>query len=239
MHGVNVMGHADIRLFMEQVPDLPPLAAGIIPGSGKSSNYARGAIEQAMKNGMKRRSRYLNGRRMNDDFIQRDAIVETLLSLCQISAPLLKLFPIVWQRALLGNIITLATSVLGDFFAGLEFQVLGHRLSFAFAPITEADMINQLGLVSDGFNRHRSTPEQFEAAVQATADDLAENLKFLDRWHERALGSDLLRLQIANLIARLVLTLVDDILSCARMDLWAAQAGGPRLVSGLEYRPAL
>jgi hypothetical protein len=32
-------------------------------------------------------------------FIQRDAVVETLFSHCQISAPLLKLFPLAWQRA--------------------------------------------------------------------------------------------------------------------------------------------
>ena len=86
------------------------------------------------------------------------------------------------------------------------------------------------------FNRQSARSEQFEAAVAATAADMAENLKFLDRWHERALGSGMLRAQIANLIARLVLTLVDDILSGAQMDLFAAQAGGPRVVAGLEYR---
>lgn len=69
--------------------------------------------------------------------------------------------------------------------------------------------------------------------MQATADDVSENLKFLDRWHERALGSGMLRAQIANLIARLVLTLVGDVLSGAQMDLWAAQAGGPRM--GSQY----
>jgi hypothetical protein len=43
-------------------------------------------------------------------------------------------------------------------------------------------------------------------------------------------------MQIATLIARLVLTLIDDVLGGARMDMWAAHAGGPRLVAGLEYR---
>lgn len=239
LHGVNVMAYSDIRLFMEQAPDLPPFAAGIIPGSGLSSNYAQGAIEQAMRKSAKRRKKRKQAKDpfREDSFIQRDAVVETLLSHCQISAPLLKLFPIGWQRAMLSNIITLITSIIADFFEGLEFQILGYRLSFAFTPITESDMLRRLSSVGEGVFRHRSSsPEQFEAAVRATANDLAEELKFLDRWHERALGSGLLRMQIANLIARLVLTLADDVLSGARMDLWASHAGGPRLVAGLEYR---
>ena len=235
LHGVNIMTHSDIRLFVEQAPDLPPLADGIIPGSGKSSNYAQGALEKALRKGSQRaKKRAL--RRQNDLFIQRDFVVETLLSHAQISAPLLKLFPIAWQRAMLGNIVTLVTAVISDFFEGVEFSILGHRLSFAFSPITQADMLRSMGAYGEGFNRHRASRKHFEAAVKATADDLEEELKFLDRWHERALGSGVLRTQIANLIARLVLTLIDDILSGARMDLWTAHAGGPRLVAGLEYR---
>lgn len=243
LHGVNVMTYADIRLFMEQTPDLPPLAAGIIPASGKSTDYAQGAIEHAMRRSVKKRKKkrhqdqhFPYRQSVTDDFIQRDAVVETLLSHCQISAPLLKLFPIAWQRAMLGNIITLITAIISDFFEGLELNILGHRLTFSFTPISEADMLRSLGSVGEGFNRHRARPEYFEAAVSRTAAGLAKELKFLDRWHERVLGSDMLRSQIANLIARLVLTLVDDILTGARMDLWAAHAGGPRLVAGLEYR---
>jgi hypothetical protein len=147
----------------------------------------------------------------------------------------MKLFPLAWQRAMLANVVTLVTAVIADFCEGIEFQILGHRLSFAFTPISEEDMIQ--GMVRGNFNNPlRTNPEQFEAAVRATAEDLGENLKFLDRWHERALGGGLLRTQIATLIARVVLTLVDDILSESRMDLWAAHAGGPRLVAGLEYR---
>lgn len=86
------------------------------------------------------------------------------------------------------------------------------------------------------YNSRRSKPEEFEAAVRATAEDVSEGLQFLDRWHERALGSGMLRAQIANLIARIVLTLTDEVLCGAKMDLWAAQANGPRLVAGLEYR---
>jgi hypothetical protein len=238
LHGVNVMEHSDIRLFMEQTPDLPPFPAGIIHGSGMSSNYAQNAIHNAMHRGAKknRKKRSSRRRRLPEDaFLQRDAVVETLISQCQIAAPILKVFPLAWQRAFLGNIITLITSVVADFCEGVEFQILGHRLSFSFNPITEEDMIR--GLVSDPYNnRRRANPEQFEAAVRATAADMGEELKFLDRWHERALGGGRLRTQIATLIARLVLTLVDDVLSGCRMDLWAAQAGGPRLVAALEYR---
>lgn len=240
IHGVNIMTHSDIRLFMEHAPDLPPLAAGIIPGiSGMTSNYAHEALHDAMRKGArKHKKRRSRSSTPGDAFLQRDAVVETLLSHCQISAPLLRLFPLAWQRAMLGNIITLVTAVISDFFDGLEFQILGHQLSFSFTPITEDDMIRHLGMVGDGFNRHRPKPEEFEAAVRATAEDMSENLRFLDRWHERAMGSDMLRMQIATLISRLVLTLIDDVLGGARMDLWAAHAGGPRLVAGLEHRTA-
>jgi hypothetical protein len=187
-----------------------------------------------MLRGRKRKKKISKG--SADSFLQRDAIVETLLSHCQISAPLLKLFPLAWQRALLANMITLITSVMSDFCDGIELQILGHSLTFAFKPITESDMIRHIGLAGKGFNHRRSRPAEFEAAVRATADDVSENLKFLDRWHERALGSGMLRAQVANLIARLVLTLADEVLSGARIDLWTAQAGGPRVVTGLEYR---
>ena len=97
------------------------------------------------------------------------------------------------------------------------------------------DMIYHFGLAGGGFNR-RLKPEEFEAAVRATAADVGEELKFLDRWHERLLGGGVLRTQIANLIARIVLTLTDEVLSGASMNLWSAHAGGPRLLASLEYR---
>jgi hypothetical protein len=234
LHGINVMKHSDIRLVLEQAPDLPPVGEGVIPGS--SANYAQETIKSMMKKKARKLKNRSKLRASDDSFLQRDAVTEMLLSHVQISAPLLKLFPLAWQRALLGNIITLSTALMSDFFDGLQFQILGHRLSFSFQPITEVDMINHLGLAGGGFNHRRAKPEEFEAAVRATADDLGDELKFLDRWHERALGSGVLRSQIANLIARIVLTLTDEVLSGARMDLFCAQAGGPRIVAGLEYR---
>lgn len=236
IHGLNVMKYSDIRLSVEQAPEWPPLSAGMIPG-GYRSNYAKKAIQEVIQRGAKRnrRKRYELRQLSPDEFVQREALVETLLSHCQISAPMLQLFPIAWQRALLGNIITLTTIVIGDFCEGLEFHILGHRLTLAFKPITEEDMFR--GMTSDGFNRKKPDKEVFEATVRATAEELNQDFKFLDRWHERALGSDMLRSQLANLIARLVLTLTDDLLRGARMDLWATQAGGPRLVAGLEFRP--
>jgi hypothetical protein len=232
LHGINVMKHTDIRLTLEEAPDLPPI--GVLPGSSK--DYAQEAIKTAIRRKTKKGKKRQRQRPLEDLFVQRDAVTEMLLSHVQISAPLLKLFPLGWQRALLGNIITLSTAVMSDFCDGLQFQILGYRLSFAFKPITEEDMINHLGLAGGGFNHRRAKPEDFEAAVKATAQDISEELKFLDRWHERALGSGVLRTQIANLIARIVLTLTDEVLSGARMDLWSAHAGGPRMIAGLEYR---
>jgi hypothetical protein len=77
---------------------------------------------------------------------------------------------------------------------------------------------------------------EFEEAVMATASDLSEQLLFLDKWHERALGSGMLRAQIANLIARVVLTVSDDILSGTEINLWTKQASGPRVIADLEYQ---
>ena len=233
IHGVNVMASSDIRLSMEQAPDLPPIAAGMIPGSGRNRNYAQDAIQDAMRRGARRhRSKK---RRIDDNFVQRDAVVETLASECLIACPLLNLFPIAWQRAIIGNCVVMATAVVHDFCEGLEFQILGHRLSLAFHPISEEDMIR--GMFMDSHNsRPPRNPEEFEMAVKTTAEEVAGNLKFLDRWHERALGSGMVRDQIANLIARLVLSIVDDILGGSRMDLWALHAGGPRLRACLEYR---
>jgi hypothetical protein len=233
LHGINVMQHSDIRLVLEQAPDLPPVVEGVIPGSSK--DYAQETIKTVMRKKARKGKKRSKLRLSEDYFVQRDAVTEMLLSHVQISAPLLKLFPLAWQRALLGNIITLSTAVMSDFFDGLQFCILGYKLSFAFRPITEEDMINHLGLAGGGFNHRRARPEEFEAAVRATAEDLGEGLQFLDRWHERALGSGVLRIQIANLIARIVLTLTDEVLSGARMDLWSA-AGGPRMLAGLEYR---
>jgi hypothetical protein len=239
IHGVNIMTHSDIRLYMEQSPDLPPVGKNVIPGSNSANNYAQEAIMDAMRKGVRRhkkRGSRARRHRAEEAFLQRDAVVETLISHCQISAPLLKLFPLAWQRALLGNIISLIAAIVSDFCDGIQLQILGHQMSFAFKPITESDMIRHIGMAGNGFNHRRARPEQFEAAIRATAEDVSDNLQFLDRWHHRALGSGMLRAQIANLIARIVLTLADEVLSSARMDLWSAQAGGPRMLAGLEYR---
>ena len=225
LHGINIMEYSDIRLFMEQSPDLPS-------GIGR----AQESLTEIMKRGSKRSRSSRSGQATSDNFIQRDAVVETLISHCQISAPLLKLFPLAWQRAMLGNIITLVTAIISDFCEGLEFQILGHRLTCSFTPITEQDLLYRARSFETSFRQRRSKSREFEAAVRATAEAIDENMKILDRWHERALGARKLQSQLATLIARLVLTLADDVLSGARMDLWTVQAGGPRLIAGLEYR---
>jgi len=252
LHGVNILSYSDIRTYIEQDPDLPPVDKkhGPLLG-GDKNNYAQEAIKTAIQKGAKRKRKTKHGsshrsssRRhshdLSDDaFIQRDAVVETLISHCQISAPLLKLFPLDWQRAMVGNIITLATAIISDFADGLQVQMLGHALTVSFKPITEADMIQHIGAGGFRQNHRRTRPDEFEAAVLATAQDLSESLSFLDgwlEWFERKVGGGVLRSQIGNLIARVVLTLVDEVLSGARLDLWSSQANGPRLVPVLEYR---
>ena len=240
------------RLMLENSPALPPL-------ENAHTDYAHDALKKVFRTKSRHRKKRHKQRSADKAYIQKDgrkdsfqhyadnlsglthstskilpAVTEMLLSQAQISAPLLQFFPQAWQRALLGNIITLSTAVISDFFDGLQFQILGYQLSFSFKPITQEDMINHLGFTRA--DDRRGKLGDFEAAVKATARDIAEELKFLDRWHERALGSGILRTQIANLIARVVLALVDDILRDSRMNLWSAHAGGPRIIAGLEYR---
>jgi hypothetical protein len=253
LHGVNVLSHSDIRTYIEQDPDLPPVDKKYGPLlSGDKDNYAQQAIKTAIQKGAKKKkktskggsshrsSSRRHGHELSDDaFIQRDAVVETLISHCQISAPLLKLFPLDWQRAMVGNIVTLATAIVSDFADGLQVQILGHALTVSFKPISEADMIQHIGAGGFRQNHRRTRPDEFEAAVLATAQDMSESLAFLDgwlEWLERRVGGGVLRAQIGNLIARVVLTLVDEVLSGARLDLWSSQANGPRLYAALEYR---
>lgn len=252
LHGVNVLSYSDIRTYIEQDPDLPPIDKKFGPLLSGNNDYAQEAIKTAIQRGAKKKRKSTStskshrstsrrhGHELSDDaFIQRDAVVETLISHCQISAPLLKLFPLDWQRAMVGNIITLATAIVSDFADGLQVQILGHALTVSFKPITEADMIQHIGTGGFRQNHRRARPDEFEAAVLATAQDMSESLSFLDgwlEWAERKLGGGVLRSQIGNLIARVVLTLVDEVLSGARLDLWSAQANGPRLYAALEYR---
>ena len=272
LHGVNVLSHSDIRTYVEQDPDLPPInkKAGTLSRDSTSKlgvlflcillqeltthlfllAYAQEAIKSAIQKGARKKktskhkhhrsSSRRHGHELSDDaFIQRDAVVETLISHCQISAPLLKLFPLDWQRAIVGNIISLATAIVSDFADGLQVQMLGHALTVSFKPITEADLIQHIGAGGFRQNHRRTRPAEFEAAVLATAQDMSESLAFLDgwlEWVERRVGGGVLRSQVGNLIARVVLTLIDEVLSGARLDLWSSQANGPRLYAALEYR---
>mmetsp|Transcript_16248 Transcript_16248/g.37424 ORF Transcript_16248/g.37424 Transcript_16248/m.37424 type:complete len:941 (-) Transcript_16248:220-3042(-) len=137
MHGATVMGHSEICLQTEHIPILPPLAGD--PGAGSDSSYASQAFQNVIQKTTSPHRRKKRKRKQGYDFVQRQAVAEQLLSQCQIATPLLKLFPLAWQRALIGNIISVITSVVGDFIEGLEFEILGHKLSLAFKPITEQD----------------------------------------------------------------------------------------------------
>merc|ERR1712238_366846 len=115
MHGLNVMTHSDIRLFTESAQDLPPVSRDVFGGE----DCAQETIRKVIRKGSKRKKRkkhksYHYGHDMSEDtFIQRDAVVETLISHC---------------------------------------QILGHQLSFCFKPITEADMIQHIGVGGFRFN---------------------------------------------------------------------------------------
>jgi hypothetical protein len=75
---------------------------------------------------------------------------------------------------------------------------------------------------------------KFGAAVRAIAKDVSNELKFLDRWHEQALDSDVLRAQIANMIARIVWTLrTGRDMKRPTMDFWRVD---PEFKAGLEFR---
>ena len=234
LHGLNIMGHSDIRIYLGAAPDLPPVGK-----FAKDHNYAMEAIQKAIRRGSARKqgktiNEYESEYFSKELFLQRAALVETLISHCQISAPLLKMFPMAWQRALLGNIITLITSIIADFCAGIRISILGHYLSLSFKPITEVDMIRNLSMGNQ--RRTKALGGKFEDAVAATAKDIAKNLTFLDKWHERLLGGDILRIQIGTLIARVVLSLVEEVLRGFEIALWSSEAGGPMVYAELEYR---
>jgi hypothetical protein len=172
-------------------------------------------------------------------FLQHDAVTETLLSHCQISAPLLKMFPLSLQRALVGNVLTVVTATVKDGCDGFRLRILGCQLTLNFKAMGAAESIRWLGGGGGGGGRRqdppRRTSSEFEVAVTEISTSLYKELKFLDRWHEKLLGGVFLRTQIANLIARLVLTLVDDCLGGLKLDLWS-EGGGPRVLAGIEIR---
>ena len=99
-------------------------------------------------------------------------------------------------------------------------------------------MIQHIGVGGFRQNHRRTRPAEFEAAVLATALDISERLSFLDGWLKRIkrkVGGGFLRSQIGNLLPCVVLTLVDEVLSRARLDLWSSQANGPRLYAALKH----
>ena len=176
-----MLSHSDIRTYIQQDPDLPPVDTEY--GVLRRDKYAQEAIKTAVLRGAKKKRKpnkqpHSSSRRhghdpSDDAFIQRDAVVETLISHCQISAPLLKLFPLDWQRAMVGNVVTLVAAIISDFADGLQIQMLGHALTVSFRPITEADMIHHIGV--GGFRKkyQRTRSDEFEGAVLATALDIS------------------------------------------------------------------
>ena len=129
--------------------------------------------------------------------------------------------------------VTLTTALIGDAAKGFRLRILGHELGLTFNPIDEEGVVGwMMGGQKKGNVRGS---EEFEVAVREIARGIKRELRFLDIWYERVLGSGLLRSQIANLIARVVLTLVDDLVGGLKFDLWPT-GGGPRVLAGIEYR---
>jgi hypothetical protein len=75
--------------------------------------------------------------------------------------------------------------------------------------------------------RHLNHRKFKAVEVRSIADDVSNELKFLDRWHEQALESGVLRAQIVNMIACIVLTLITGRDIKRRQD--GFLAGGPRI----------
>jgi len=163
-----------------------------------------------------------------------------LLRSSQVSAPLLKLFPIKFQRALLGNIISIVTSIISDAVGNTRVRILGHQLTLNFSPVSEQDAIQYLSkqLQQQQLPQSKKKREDFEVAIKAITDKLGHELKFLDKVHHRLLGSGLLRVQVASLLARIILNLVDDLVGGFKIDFWT-NGGGPRVLAGLEIRSEL
>lgn len=119
LHGLNVLMHSDVRLFMQNSPDLPPVSRKQV---FDVETYAQETLRRVIRKNSKKRKIYNRNNRSSGEgnFMQRNAVVETLLSNCQISAPLLKLFPLAWQRAMLGNCVTLTLAIISGTFTFLN-----------------------------------------------------------------------------------------------------------------------
>ncbi|GMH58219.1 hypothetical protein TrRE_jg4178 [Triparma retinervis] len=231
LHGISLMNTGDIRVYAVPSPNIK------LPG-GSSPNDAAMYAQHLMRAAIEKNASGKGGaaqQASNPHFIQKQAITEELLSHCQVSAPLLKLFPIKFQRALLGNIISIVTSIVSDAVGNTRVRILGHKLTLDFSPVSEQDALEYLRKQiqqQQQSQQRKKKREHLEEAVNTIADKLAHELKFLDKVHHRLLGSGLLRVQVATLLARIILTLVDDLVGGFKIDFW----GGPRILAGLEIR---
>ncbi len=166
-----------------------------------------------------------------DKFLQKGAVTETLLAHCQSSMPLLKVFPLKLQRAILGNVVSLVSFVVSDAVAGFQLRLLGHQLTASFTPMSDEEAFTWLrstAVYSRRIDGRRAA--EFEVAVRELAAVIDNDFKVLQHPYERWV-----RKQLATLIARLALTLVDDALGGCKFDLWPA-GGGPRILAGIEFR---
>jgi len=78
-------------------------------------------------------------------------------------------------------------------------------------------------------------------AVELLAGNILPSLTFLTGWWERVLGSGILRQQIAMMLARVVVVLMEGVVGSCRFDLWGGEedggrGGGISIDCGVKYR---
>lgn len=162
------------------------------------------------------------------NYPQLGIVTEQLLSQMQIAAPLLKLFPIKLQRCLLQNLVIILTITLRDALRGVHLNILGSSFRFDLQPIH---------FKYRDFDPHGNLESIDEEAVANLAKNILPSLTFMTSWHERVLGSNILRQQVAQLLARIVVMLVQGTVGSGRFDFWGCEGkGGVSVRCGVKYR---
>jgi hypothetical protein len=207
MHGLGVLGYGDVRIFGINTTNV------VMDSAAQPLLHARRAISTTNADPKK--------------YLQQSAITETILSRVQTSAPMLKFFPIPLQRALVSNAVMLAVSLVSDLVQGVRVRVLGHELTLNFSAVDGISLLSALNDM-DGEDKRRESAE-FEKAVATLTDRISPSLN-LPISYLPFYG--VIKHQIANVVARIVVTLIDDVVGGIKVDLW----GGVRVLAGVEYR---
>lgn len=287
VHGLNIMTHADICLHVIQQSSrndnnkrnnnnniTQEVQGGddndndnnINQENNEDNTIEKDDKEIIQKSRTKKKKKKKKKRIKNNQNKQQIMLfVETFLSHVQLAAPIVKLFPIVWQRSFIHNLLLLVIGIIEDFTKGIRLYILGYELRLVFQPIssnnddndienseytsfllnhffssssitTTQDQDDSIPFLStkDSINNNNNiifSKEDFETIVQRIGIDLSKQLQFLDKWHERVLGGQILRDQIGMVISRIVLLIIEDILRSLDIDLWTST----RITASLNY----